>query len=120
MELKIYDIIKQPIMTSRSFELYRKLGKLTLEVHKDANKSVIKDAVQKIWNVKVANVCVVTIPAKLKTFGRREFLTSARKKAIITLKKGYKIEIPGMFESMGATAESLGAQSVKDVQAEGK
>ena len=42
MELKIYDIIKQPIMTSRSFELYRKLGKLTFEVHKEANKRMIK------------------------------------------------------------------------------
>ncbi len=120
MELKVYDIIKQPIMTSRSFELYRKLGKLTFEVHTEANKCMIKDAVQKIWNVKVANVCVITVPAKLKTFGRREFLSSARKKAIITLKKGYKIEIPGMFESMGAAAESFGAQNVKDVQAEGK
>lgn len=120
MELKVYDIIKQPIMTSRSFELYRKLGKLTFEVHKEANKTMIKDAIQKIWNVKVANVCVVTVPAKLKAFGRKEFLTPAKKKAIITLKKGYKIEIPGMFESMGATAESFGAQKVKDVQAEGK
>ena len=58
---------------------------------------------EKIWNVKVENVCVVTVPAKLKAFGRKEFLTPAKKKAIITLKKGYKIEIPGMFESMGAS-----------------
>lgn len=119
MELKVYDIIKKPVMTSRSFELYRKLGKLTFEVHRDANKSMIKDAVEKIWNVKVANICVVNLPAKVKAFGRKEFTTQAKKKAIVTLKKGYKIEIPGMFESMGAV-ESFSAQNVKDVQTEGK
>ncbi len=119
MELKIYDIIKKPVMTSKSVELYRKLGKLTFEVHADANKSMIKDAVEKIWTVKVAGVCVINLPAKVKAFGRKEFTTQAKKKAVVTLKKGYKIEIPGMFESIGAV-ESFGEQKVKDVQTEGK
>ena len=119
MELKIYDIIKKPVMTSRSVELYRKLGKITFDVHRDANKSMIKNAVEKIWNVKIANVSVINLPAKVKAFGRKEFTTQAKKKAIVTLKKGYKIEIPGMFESMGA-AESFSGQNVKDVQTEGK
>lgn len=110
MELSIYDIIKKPVISSRSLELYRKLGKITFEVHKSANKSMIKDAIEKIWNVKVADVCVVNLPGKIKMFARKEFKTPAKKKAIITLKKGFKIEIPGMFESMGAAVESGGLE----------
>ena len=103
MELNFYDIIKKPIITSRSVELFRKLGKLTFEVHKDANKIAIKQAVENIWAVKVANVCVVNTPGKSKLFARKVFITPGKKKAIVTLKKGYKIEIPGMLESMGAS-----------------
>lgn len=102
MELNIYDIVKRPIITSKSIELYKKLGKITFEVHKLSNKISIKNAIEKIWSVKVDNVCVLTIPGKVKTFARKEFKTPNRKKAIVTLKKGYKIDIPGMLETMGA------------------
>lgn len=108
MELNFYDIIKKPIITSRSVELFRKLGKVTFEVHKDANKISIKQAVENIWAVKVANVCIVNTPEKSKLFARKVFVTPGKKKAIVTLKKGYKIEIPGMLESIGST-ESLGS-----------
>lgn len=107
MELNYYDIIKKPVITSRSLELFRKLGKITFEVHKDSNKTLIKNAVEKIWTVKVADVCIVNLPGKTKTFARKIFVTPGRKKAIVTLKKGYKIEIPGMLETMGAS-ESFG------------
>lgn len=110
MELNIYDIIKKPIITSRSVELFRKLGKITFEVSRDANKIVIKNAVEKIWNVKVADICVIKVPGKIKSFARKEFETPGRKKAIVTLKKGYKIDIPGMLETVGAT-ESFGAEN---------
>jgi large subunit ribosomal protein L23 len=102
MELNVYDIIKRPVITSKSIELYKKLGKITFEVHKLANKINIKDAIEKIWSVKVDKVCVMNVAGKVKTFARREFTTSDHKKAIVTLKKGYKIEIPGMLETMGA------------------
>ncbi len=102
MELNSYDIIKRPVITSKSIELYKKLGKITFEVHKLANKVTIKNAIEKIWNVKVANVCVMNVSGKVKTFARREFTTPDLKKAIVTLKKGYKIDIPGMLETMGA------------------
>lgn len=109
MELNIYDIIKRPVITSKSIELYKKLGKITLEVHTSANKTMIKDAVEKIWAVKVAGVGIVNLEGKVKTFARRDFQSSDRKKAIITLKQGYKIEIPGMLETMGAV-ESAGVE----------
>ncbi len=100
MELKIYDIIKRPFVTTKSVELYKKLNQYTFEVHKEATKGMICDAVEKLWNVKVDKVRVVTIKGKNKVFNRRAFQTPSRKKAIVALKKGFKIEIPGMFETM--------------------
>lgn len=102
MELSMFDIIKKPVITSKSVELYKKLGQITFEVNTTANRIDIRLAVEKIWNVQVAGVRVINITGKEKTFGRRPFMSSDKKKAIVTLKKGYKIEIPGMFEAMGA------------------
>ncbi|MBD3272884.1 50S ribosomal protein L23 [Candidatus Dependentiae bacterium] len=113
MELNCYDIIKKRIMTPKSSDVFRNSGKITFEVHKDSNKIMIKQAVEKIWDVKVDNVRVITVPGKTKSFGRRSFKSPSKKKAIITLKKGYKIDLPGHFETMGA-------QTNKEVPLEGK
>ena len=107
MELSIYDIIKRTVISSKSIELYQKAGKLTFEVNKAANKPLIRNAVEKIWNVKVANVRVLNVAGKNKIFMRRKFKSSDKKKAIITLKKGYKIEIPGMMEVLNKTSRSV-------------
>ena len=101
MELSIYDIIKKRILTTKSLDTYKKLGHVVFEVHTDANKIMIKQAVEKIWNVKVDSVRVLTIPGKTKSFGRRKFKTTNRKKAIISLKEGYKIDLPSHFETIG-------------------
>ena len=108
MELSVYDIIKKRIITEKSLELFKKHGKITFEVNKHANKIMIRGAVEKIWDVKVDNVRVLSIPGKSKVFARKTFHTPARKKAVVTLKKGYKIELPGQFETMG----------IQDVQGE--
>ncbi len=106
MELTVYDIIKSIIVTEKSADLFKRLGKLTFEVHKDSNKVMIRQAIEKIWDVKVKNVCVMNCPGKNKFLGRRAFKSSDKKKAIVTLKEGYKIELPGHFETMGT--ESVG------------
>lgn len=102
MELNIFDIVKRPLMTTKTMDLYKKLGQYTFEVHTSANKVMVRDAVRKLWNVEVDKVRIVNISGKNKSFSRRAYQTSDRKKAIITLKKGYKIEIPGMFETMAS------------------
>jgi large subunit ribosomal protein L23 len=100
MELSIYDIIKRPALTDKSINLYKKLGQYTFEVHLDANKGTIRNAIEKLWAVKVDKVRLIRVKGKTKSFNRKEFEQPSRKKAIVTLKKGYKIEIPGTFESM--------------------
>jgi large subunit ribosomal protein L23 len=107
MELSIYDIIKKPVITSKSVMLFQKAGKVTFEVNMQANKLTVRSAVEKIWNVKVESVRIMIRKGKNKIFARRPFVTSDIKRAIITLKEGYKIELPSMFESMGVEAEHV-------------
>jgi large subunit ribosomal protein L23 len=116
MELNIYDVIKKPVMSSKSLENFKKFGKITFYVHTKANKITIREAVEKIWNVKVDGVNVISLPGKTKYLGRKAYQSPAQKKAIITLKKGYKIEIPGMFETMGVSE----AETMKQAENEGK
>jgi large subunit ribosomal protein L23 len=116
MELSIYDIIKRKLATEKSQDMFRKFGKLTFEVHKAANKIMVREAVEKIWDVKVDNVRIVSCPGKNKVFARKNFKSPDRKKAIITLKKGYKIDLPGHFETMGVPE----TQGEKETSIEGK
>ena len=116
MELNVYDIIKKIVITEKSTDLFKRFGKLTLEVNKDSNKVMIRQAVEKVWDVKVKNVRVVTCPGKTKSFGKRSFKSSDRKKAVVTLREGYKIDLPGHFETMGVPA----AQVEKAPSVEGK
>ncbi len=103
MELNIYDVIKRAISTPKSIDLHKKLGQIVFEVDKHANKPLVKSAVEKIWNVKVDKVRIINLKGKNKEFGRRYFTTKGLKKAIVTLKKGYSIELPGQFETMGVS-----------------
>jgi large subunit ribosomal protein L23 len=102
MELTHFDIIKRPLITTKTVDLYKKLGQYTFEVHINANKPMIRSAIEKLWNVKVEKVRVVNLDGKLKNFNKRPYKASNWKKAIIQLVQGYKIEIPGLFETMTA------------------
>ena len=87
------DVIKAPVVTEKSAALSADGKKLVLKVAKDANKIQIKQAVEKIFNVKVTNVNTVNVRAKKKRVGRYEGTTKAYKKAYITLAEGSKLDL---------------------------
>ncbi|MGO4890119.1 50S ribosomal protein L23 [Anaerobacillus sp. MEB173] len=78
------DVIKRPVITERSTDLMAE-KKYTFEVDTRANKTEIKDAIEEIFEVKVANVNTMNYKGKFKRFGRHTGYTSKRKKAIVTL-----------------------------------
>jgi len=119
MDVGIYDVIKGILAGGKGSKLFEKFGKVTFEVHKDSNKCSIRNAVEKIWDVKVKNVRVMNVKGKTKSFGRRLFKTSCRKKAIVTLHEGYKIEFPGQFESMGANVGKKNSEASRGLQSRG-
>lgn len=88
----IYSIIKAPVITEKS-TVKAAEGKAIFWVDLDANKSDIKEAVEKIFNVKVLDVNTQRVPGKMKRMGKFVGQKSTRKKAYVTLKEGDKIEL---------------------------
>ena len=83
------DIIIKPVLTEKGYDGIAS-KKYTFFVKKDANKTQIKLAVEKIFGVQVASVNTVTCKGKLKRMGRNQGYTPDRKKAIVTLKENSK------------------------------
>ena len=89
------DLIKRPIITERTTELMEE-NKYVFEVDRRANKTEIRQAVEKQFDVKVEKVNTIRTPAKKKRVGRSAGYTQERKKAIVKLAADSKgIEIFG-------------------------
>ena len=89
--MEILEVLRRPIITEKSTALQER-GKYVFEVAPHANKKQIREAVQLAFKVEVAKVNVVTVPPKWRGPGQRKGKTSLRKKAVVTLKPGHKIE----------------------------
>jgi large subunit ribosomal protein L23 len=91
---RIYDILVRPLYTEKvaAAEAFNKYG---FEVRVDANKHAIREAVEAMFDVKVAEVRTAVVPGKRKRFGRTFGKRSTWKKAIVTLRDGYKIDFGG-------------------------
>jgi len=90
-KLTVYDILVRPLVTEKTM-LLRGERKYTFEVNPLANKAMIKQAVEKMFNVKVESVNVSNSKAKPKRRGRFEGYTGNWKKAVVTLEEGYTIK----------------------------
>ena len=86
------DIIKAPIITEKSSELAAN-NVITFSVDVRANKTQIKQAIEKIFDVKVENVNTVNVKPKKKRVGSYVGKTNKVKKAIVKLKEGSSIEL---------------------------
>lgn len=87
------DIIKSPIMTEKSAGLAQNDNTITFSVDTKANKTQIKQAIEKIFNVKVESVNTVTVRPKKKRVGKYTGTTNKMKKAIVKLQEGSSIEL---------------------------
>ena len=87
-----YDVLRRPVITEKNTMLVEQ-NKYTFEVAREANKPQIKEAVEKAFKVKVVSVNVIHVPGKMRRAGRRRGMTSAWKKAVVTLEQGQKIEL---------------------------
>ena len=83
------DIIIKPIITERSMDALQ-TGKYTFKVDKNANKIEIAEAVEKLFDVKVAKVNTMNCNGCTKRVGRFVGKTADWKKAIVTLKEDSK------------------------------
>ena len=92
----IYDVLRRPLQTEKSSHQFAKLNQYVFEVSKDATKSMIKDAVETLFNVKVERVNVINVPPKRTRRARNRRMAVRRsgyKKAIVTLAPGDSIDV---------------------------
>ena len=94
--MHLYEVLRRPLITEKNAALQAE-GKYVFEVAGEANKNQIKQAVEKAFKVKVTAVNVIKVPGKTRRVGRQLVLTQPRKKAVVTLQPGDKIEL---FESV--------------------
>lgn len=89
-----HEIIIRPIVSERSYSAMGE-NKYTFEVAKSANKYQIKDAIEELFNVKVARVNTLNVHPKTKRVRYVAGKTRSWKKAVVTLAEGETIEIFG-------------------------
>jgi len=84
-DIKYYDVILEPVITEKSMNQMSE-KKYTFLVHPDANKSMVKEAVEKMFSgTKVASVNTINNDGKKRTRGRVIGYTAKTKKAIVQL-----------------------------------
>ena len=90
----ITDVLKKPVLTEKSLTLLDE-NKYTFDVDVNANKIEIRNAVEKMFNVKVESVNIMNVRPKTKRVGRYTGKTNRRRKAIVKLAEGHKIDLFG-------------------------
>jgi large subunit ribosomal protein L23 len=89
--MNVYDVIRRPLITEKGHAKRETERTLCFEVHADANKIQIKQAVETVFRVKVAEVRTSNIAGKLRRRGRFTGYASDWKKAYVRLAEGQKV-----------------------------
>jgi large subunit ribosomal protein L23 len=92
IDVRLYDIIVAPIVTEKA-TFASEENKVIFKVRKTATKPQIKEAVEKLFDVKVLGVNTLLRKGKRKTFKGTRGVQSDIKKAIVTLAEGDKIDV---------------------------
>jgi large subunit ribosomal protein L23 len=91
-EVELYDIIRAPVITEKA-TMASEHNQVVFKVLKTATKPQIKEAVERLFNVKVKAVNTINRAGKVKRF--RGFLGKQNdiKKAVVTLEEGHSIDV---------------------------
>ena len=90
--MNIYQVLLKPTITEKS-TLLQESGRYTFEVALDANKGLVKEAVEKNFNVTVVDVNITMLRGKRKRYGPKVKKMPDTKKAVVTLKAGDRINL---------------------------
>ena len=88
-----YKVIIKPLITEQGMHFANVKGAYSFEVNKRANKTQIKNAVEKIYGVKVSKVHTANRKGKYRRQGRAFGMTPSWKKAVVFLEPDYHIDL---------------------------
>jgi len=91
---KDFEVIVAPLITEKSMQLMQDENKVTVKVLPTANKTEVKLAFERIFQVKVTDVKIVNVRSKVTTRGTRYTGSiSGFKKAVVTVAEGEAIDL---------------------------
>jgi large subunit ribosomal protein L23 len=88
-----YSVIIRPLVTEQGVHFANQKSAYSFEVNKKANKMEVKNAIEKIYGVKVSKVRTANRKGKYRRRGRMYGLTAAWKKAVVYLEPEYHIDL---------------------------
>ena len=89
---ELYDVVRKPVITEKA-TMVGEGNAYVFQVAKDANKPLIKEAVEALFNVKVKAVNTTITKGKVKRFRGRPGVRADVKKAYVTLEEGNAIDV---------------------------
>ena len=92
MDSKYLEIIKAPVITEKS-QIAQSSGTYTFKVDSRANKTEIKSAIERLFNVKVKSIRTLNVKPKKRRVGRYTGMTNKWKKALVVLEEGQTIDL---------------------------
>jgi large subunit ribosomal protein L23 len=93
MSLDLRQVIVKPLVTEKSSAVYQLQKAYTFEVHPGANKHQIREALEKLFDVKVTDVRTMQMRRNEVTRGRTRGTTARWKKAVVTLRDGQTLPV---------------------------
>jgi large subunit ribosomal protein L23 len=91
--ISIHRTIVRPVITEKSSAAYQERGEYTFEVHPEATKPQIRNAIEQLFGVKVTDVWTSNQRGKDKRMGRTSGRRPNWKKAIVKLREGDSIAV---------------------------
>ncbi|MBI4273648.1 MAG: 50S ribosomal protein L23 [Rhizobiales bacterium] len=92
IEPRFYDVILAPVITEKA-TMASEHNKVVFKVAKTATKPQIKEAVEKLFDVKVKSVNTLIRKGKAKAFRGSFGIQSNTKRAVVTLEEGHRIDV---------------------------
>ncbi len=88
-----YQIVKRPLSSEKSVADREASNSYHFEVDKKVNKIQVKEAIEKLFEVKVLAVRTLNKVGKTRKYKNKIYKTGGWKKAIVTLKEGERIDL---------------------------
>ncbi len=87
----LYTTIRRPLITEKALTIRENEGSLVFEVAAEATKTEVKQAVERLFNVKVASIRTANVEGKERRRGKFSGYKADWKKAYVRLKSGEKV-----------------------------
>lgn len=91
--MNLHQVLLHPVVSEKTMHAEAD-GKYTFKVAMEANRLQVREAVQALYDVEVASVHILVMPAKTRRRGNRVFIRSPKwKKAVVSLAEGESINV---------------------------